>query len=269
MSEGHFFLSLSQFYCHLLFQMVVVLFLCGCVTLFVPSSSCGFLKSLIWNTPTSPQFCVCIPLIAFIGANPSWNPELIFKDPECIIVMHTLRILHCVAMVSLFTLHHMWRNTPPLLSLKQFCPSRRGKCGLNAQEELRKSFILLIKTDSGPEGVNGSLNLKPGALDSRWMIQRHQNYFTKTSAFILMIKKTYVLFRTINLPEKTFSHKLDAIKQWFSTFFFYWTALWSKCKSHGPHACHLHITPSIQTNQILNIIYSLNIMISKRLHLVN
>ncbi len=46
--------------------------------------------------------------------------------------------------------------------------------------------------------------------------------------------------------------------------FFHWAALWSKCKSHGPHACHLHITSSIQTNQIYNIIYSLNIMICKR-----
>ncbi len=50
--------------------------------------------------------------------------------------------------------------------------------------------------------------------------------------------------------------------------FFHRDALWSKCKSHGPHACHLHITSSIQTNQIYNIIYSLNIMISKRLHLL-
>ncbi len=39
-------------------------------------------------------------------------------------------------------------------------------------------------------------------------------------------------------------------------------------KSHGPHASHLHITSSIQTNQIYNIIYSLNIMTSKRLHLL-
>ncbi len=43
----------------------------------------------------------------------------------------------------------------------------------------------------------------------------------------------------------------------------FFAALWSKCKSHGPHACHLHITSSIQ---IYNIIYSLNIMKSKRLH---
>ncbi len=43
-------------------------------------------------------------------------------------------------------------------------------------------------------------------------------------------------------------------------------ALWSKCKSHGPHACRLHIKSSIQTNQIYNIIYRLNIMISERLH---
>ncbi len=50
--------------------------------------------------------------------------------------------------------------------------------------------------------------------------------------------------------------------------FFHRAALWSKCKSHGPHACHLHITSSIQTNQIYNIIYSLNIIISKRLHLL-
>ncbi len=35
---------------------------------------------------------------------------------------------------------------------------------------------------------------------------------------------------------------------------------------YGMH--HLHITSSIQTNQIYNIIYSLNIMISKRLHLL-
>lgn len=105
------FFSLSLFYCHPLFQMVVVVFLCGCVSLFVPSSSCVFLKSLIWNTPTSPQFWVCIPLIAFIGANPGWNPELSFKDPEYIIVIHTLRILHCVAMVSLFTLHHVAEYT--------------------------------------------------------------------------------------------------------------------------------------------------------------
>ncbi len=48
--------------------------------------------------------------------------------------------------------------------------------------------------------------------------------------------------------------------------FFHRAALWSKCKSHGPHASHLHITSSIQTNQIYNIIYSLNI--SKRLHLL-
>ncbi len=34
--------------------------------------------------------------------------------------------------------------------------------------------------------------------------------------------------------------------------FFHRAALWSKCKSHGPHACHLHITSSIQTNQILS-----------------
>ncbi len=50
--------------------------------------------------------------------------------------------------------------------------------------------------------------------------------------------------------------------------FFQQAALWSKCKSHGPHACHLHITSSIQTNQIYNIIYSLNIMISKWLRLL-
>ncbi len=50
--------------------------------------------------------------------------------------------------------------------------------------------------------------------------------------------------------------------------FFHRAALWSKCKSHGPHTCHLHITSSIQTNQIYNIIYSLNVMISKRLHLL-
>ncbi len=49
--------------------------------------------------------------------------------------------------------------------------------------------------------------------------------------------------------------------------FFHRAALWSKCKYHGLHACHLHITSSIQTNQIYNIIYSLNIMISKWLHL--
>ncbi len=36
---------------------------------------------------------------------------------------------------------------------------------------------------------------------------------------------------------------------------------------NASHACHLHITSSIQTNQIYNIIYSLNIMISKGLHL--
>ncbi len=56
------------------------------------------------------------------------------------------------------------------------------------------------------------------------------------------------------------------LRQWFSTFFFLRAALWSKCKSHGPHACHLHITSLIQTNQIYYIIYRLNI-ISKRLHL--
>ncbi len=50
--------------------------------------------------------------------------------------------------------------------------------------------------------------------------------------------------------------------------FFHRAALWSKCKSHGPHACHLHIMSSIQTNQIYNIIYRLNIIISKRLHLL-
>jgi len=49
--------------------------------------------------------------------------------------------------------------------------------------------------------------------------------------------------------------------------FFHRAALWSKCKSHGPHSCHLHVTSSIPTNQIYNIIYSLNIIISKRLHL--
>ncbi len=31
-------------------------------------------------------------------------------------------------------------------------------------------------------------------------------------------------------------------------FFHRAALLWSKCKSHGPHACHLHITSSIQTN---------------------
>ncbi len=36
---------------------------------------------------------------------------------------------------------------------------------------------------------------------------------------------------------------------------FHRAALCSKCKFHGPHACHLHITSSIQTNQIYNIIY--------------
>lgn len=52
MSEGPFF-SLCFIAIHF-FQMVVVLVLCVCVSLFVPSSSCVFLKSLIWNTPTSP-----------------------------------------------------------------------------------------------------------------------------------------------------------------------------------------------------------------------
>lgn len=162
MSEGHFF-SFSLFYCHPLFFSNSS----GgvCLSLFVPSSSCVFLKSLIWNTPTSPQFWGCIPLIAFIRTNPSWNPELSFKVPEYIIVIHTLRILHCVAMVSLFTLRHMQQNIPPLVSLKQFCPSRRGKCGLNAQEDLRKSFIFLIKTDSDPEGFK--LLFKSKALSSR------------------------------------------------------------------------------------------------------
>ncbi len=50
--------------------------------------------------------------------------------------------------------------------------------------------------------------------------------------------------------------------------FFHRAALWSKCRSHGPHACHLHITSPIQNQPDYNIIYSLNIMISKRLHLL-
>lgn len=67
------------FYCHPLFQMLVVVFLCRCVSLFVPSSSCVYLKSLIWNTPTSPQFGVCIPLI---GTNPSWNLRIRLQRPS-------------------------------------------------------------------------------------------------------------------------------------------------------------------------------------------
>lgn len=43
----------------------------------------------------------------------------------------------------------MLLSTPPLTNLKQFTPSRRGKRGLNAQEDLRKRFIFLIKTDRG------------------------------------------------------------------------------------------------------------------------
>ncbi len=50
--------------------------------------------------------------------------------------------------------------------------------------------------------------------------------------------------------------------------FFHRAALWFKCKSHRLHTCLLHIMSSKQTNQIYNIIYSLNIMISKRLHLL-
>ncbi len=57
------------------------------------------------------------------------------------------------------------------------------------------------------------------------------------------------------------------LEQWFSTFF-------STGPHYGPSASltdrtHvIYITSSIQTNQIYNIIYSLNIMISKRLHLL-
>ncbi len=86
---------------------------------------------------------------------------------------------------------------------------------LNAQEELRKSFIFLIKTDSGPEGFK--LLSKPKALSSRFKMDDSETskLLYKTSAFILVRKKTYVLFRTINLPEKAFSQsgdKLDAIQ---------------------------------------------------------
>ncbi len=51
----------------------------------------------------------------------------------------------------------------------------------------------------------------------------------------------------------------NTIDQWFSTFFSTGPHYGPKCKSHSPHACHLHITSLILTNQI----YSLNIMISK------
>ncbi len=62
--------------------------------------------------------------------------------------------------------------------------------------------------------------------------------------------------------------EMVSVKSVVLNLFVHRAALWSKCKSHGPHASHLHITSSIQTNQIYNIIYSLNIMTSKRLHLL-
>ncbi len=50
--------------------------------------------------------------------------------------------------------------------------------------------------------------------------------------------------------------------------FFHRENFWSKCKSHGPHACIDDVICKWQTNQIYSIIFSLNIMISKRLHLL-
>ncbi len=131
---------------------------------------------------------------------------------ESFIVSRWYLCLHCTICSGIQLL--CWATNNSVLA-------GEGSVGLMHRKSWGKALFCSLKRIVVLRGLNGSLNLKPGALDSRWMIQRHQNYFTKTSAFILMIKKTYVLFRTINLPEKTFSHKLDAIKQWFSTFFFY------------------------------------------------
>ncbi len=73
---------------------------------------------------------------------------------------------------------------------------------------------------------------------------------------------------SLNIEVLSMFEHLHSSRSVVLNLFFHRAALWSKCKSHGPHASHLHITSSIQTNQIYNIIFSLNIMISKRLHLL-
>ncbi len=61
-------------------------------------------------------------------------------------------------------------------------------------------------------------------------------------------------------PLTAFQWHIPISRSVVLNLFFHRAALWSKCKSHRPHACHLHITSSMQTNQIYNVIYSLNIM---------
>lgn len=64
-----------------------------------------------------------------------------------------------------------------------------GSVGLMHRKTWGNALFSSLKLEVVLRGLNSSWNLKPWTRDPRRMIQRLQNYFTKTSAFILARKK--------------------------------------------------------------------------------
>ncbi len=79
---------------------------------------------------------------------------------------------------------------------------------LNAQEELRKSFIFLIKTDSGPEGFK--LLSKPKALSSRFKMDDSETskLLYKNICLYPCEKKKHMFSFALSIFQKKLSAKV-------------------------------------------------------------
>lgn len=155
---------------------------CTCVS--VPSSSCVFLKSPIWNAPTSPLSSSHTHFFGFSWSCSQLEPRAPLQSPP---VYYCHPHPHCVGMLSVFTLLHMKRNTRrpqnnPVLAGEESVGLMHRKVWGRALFSSLKAIVVL-------RGLSCALNQTPWAVGPRRMIQRHPNDFIKTSGFMLAGKK--------------------------------------------------------------------------------
>lgn len=137
------------------------------------------------------------------------------------------------------------------------------------KDDARKQQKLIYRLEKGYRSTRKGINTE-NKLRECWLIRNKckgtwANSLWRSLASSFPLKAQEVIMVPVSFCNISRLHKAICytLIQWFSTFF-------STGPHYGPrpHACHLHITSSIQTNQIYSIIYSLNVMISKRLHLL-
>lgn len=201
MSEGPFFL-VSLLYCHPLFSNgsgvgFLSVWVCHCLFHLLPVCS-----SSPWSgTPPHLHSFESIshsldPLPDGIQNLASKTQNILLSSTpwESFIVFWYYLCLHCAICSGIHLLSSASNNS---------VLAGEGSVGLMHRKTWGNALFSSLKLEVVLRGLNCSWNLKPWALDPRRMIQRLQNYFTKTSAFILARKKNYacVHFCAIHLPD--------------------------------------------------------------------